>query len=160
MIFKRASYLVVLTIFNLGLLMQSPMADSVDDQVREISSLLMCPVCQGQTVEESNSDLAKDMRKMIRKKLQEGKSKEEVIAYFVDRYGETILGAPPVKGTNWLLWLLPAFVLLVGGVGIALFLYRSKEERGKFKEAFKEPEIQAEGEYLERLDKELKEFDS
>ena len=96
----RTLQLIALAAFVIGLLTQDPVADTIDDQVREISHLLMCPVCQGQTVEESNSDLAEDMRRIIRKRLEQGESKEEIIAYFVDRYGETILAAPPAKGTN------------------------------------------------------------
>jgi len=160
-IFRRVFYLVALIVFSGELLISDSLADSIDDQVSEISNLLMCPICQGQTVGESNSQLAKDMRAIIRKKLEEGKSKKEIIAYFVDRYGETILGAPPAKGTNWILWLLPAFALLAGGVGIGLFLYRSKgEESEKPQERPQEPLIQVESEYIEKIDKELKDIES
>jgi cytochrome c-type biogenesis protein CcmH len=142
-------------------LSSSSTADPIDEQVREISYLLMCPVCQGQTVEESNSPLANDMRSMIRKKLQQGESKEEIIAYFVDRYGETILGAPPARGTNWVLWLLPAFAVLVGGFGLGIFIYKSKREKSfKFKKEHKEPSIHVNTEYIDRLDKELRDFES
>ncbi len=160
MILRRILHLIVLTAFAIGLLTQNPAADTIDDQVREISHLLMCPVCQGQTVEESNSDLAEDMRRVIRKKLEEGKSKEEIITYFVDRYGETILAAPPPKGTNWLLWLLPGFALVIGGVGIIFFLRKSKEESDKSQGKPVETKAEAHSKYLEKLDKELKEFDS
>ncbi|HEX3034839.1 MAG TPA: cytochrome c-type biogenesis protein [Thermodesulfobacteriota bacterium] len=159
MILRRTLYLIALMAFAIGLFMQNLVADTIDDQVREISHLLMCPVCQGQTVEESNSNLAEDMRKIIRKKLEEGKSKEEIIAFFVDRYGETILAAPPAKGTNWLLWLLPGFGLVIGGVGIVLFLRKSRVETEKSEDMFKETKAETEREYMEKLDKELKEFD-
>ncbi len=149
------SFILVLLTFN-------TFADSIDNQVREISYLLMCPVCQGQTVAESNSELATQMRAIIKQKLEEGESKEEIIAYFVNRYGETILGAPPPKGANWLIWVLPALALLFGGAGIAIFLHKSKSEKGKrnTKAMFNEPQIQAESKYLEKLDEELKEFES
>ena len=153
-------YKSVLTLIISILLSSSSIADTIDEQVREISYLLMCPVCQGQTVEESNSPLANDMRAIIRKKLQQGESKEKIIAYFVDRYGETILGAPPAKGTNWVLWLLPAFALLAGGLGIGLFIYKSKNEKSyKSEEERKEPSTHVNTEYIDKLNKELKDFD-
>ena len=149
------SFILVLLTFN-------TFADNIDDQVRKISYLLMCPVCQGQTVAESNSELATQMRAIIKQKLEEGESKEEIIAYFVNRYGETILGAPPTKGANWLIWVLPALALLFGGAGIAIFLHKSKSEKGKekTKEISNEQPIQTESKYLEKLDEELKEFES
>jgi len=149
------SFILVLLTFN-------TFADSIDNQIREISYLLMCPVCQGQTVAESNSELATQMRAIIKQKLEKGESKQEIIAYFVNRYGETILGAPPPKGANWLIWILPALALVFGGAGIAIFLHKSKSEKGKekAKEISNEQPIQAESKYLEKLDEELKEFES
>src|SRR3989304_8021418 len=149
------SFILVMVTFN-------TFADSIDNQIREISYLLMCPVCQGQTVGESNSELATQMRAIIKQKLEEGESKEEIIAYFVNRYGETILGAPPTKGANLLIWILPALAIVFGGAGIAIFLHKSKSEKGKekTKEMLNEPRVQAESKYLEKLDEELKEFES
>jgi cytochrome c-type biogenesis protein CcmH len=157
---ERAFYIIASIAFIFGLLISNSIADDIDKETREISYLLMCPVCEGQTVAESNSQLANQMRSIIREKLQEGKSKDEIIAYFVSRYGETILGAPPAKGVNWLLWTLPAVALVVGGVIIGLFLYKSKEEREKSQEESREPSTQSESKYIEKLDKELKEFES
>ena len=62
---------------------------NIEDEVREISGLLMCPVCQGQSVSESNSQLAEDMRNSIRSQLKEGKSREQILSYFKSRYGES-----------------------------------------------------------------------
>ena len=161
-IFRKAFAFTTPALIILVLLTFNTFADSIDNQVREISYLLMCPVCQGQTVAESNSELATQMRAIIKQKLEEGESKKEIIAYFVNRYGETILGAPPPKGANWLIWVLPALALLFGGAGIAIFLHKSKSEKGKekTKEISNEQPIQAESKYLEKLDEELKEFES
>ncbi len=157
---ERIFYIIALAVFIFVLLIPKSIADDIDKEAREISYLLMCPVCEGQTVAESNSQLANQMRAIIREKLQEGKSKDEIIAYFVSRYGETILGAPPAKGVNWLLWTLPAIALLIGGGIIGLFLYKSKEEGEKAQEEPQKPPTQSEPEYVERLDRELKEFES
>lgn len=134
-------------------------SQSIDDEAREISYLLMCPVCQGQSVAESNSELAQDMRSIIKQKLEAGESKEEIINYFVDRYGESILGYPPVKGVNLLLWILPALAVVMGGIAIGLFLHRSKTPTGQ-EINIREPEnTDDDREYLKMVDKDLKDLD-
>jgi cytochrome c-type biogenesis protein CcmH len=133
-------------------------AESLDDRVNEIAHLLMCPVCQGQSVAESNSNLAQDMRQIIRKQLEEGKSKEEVIAYFVNRYGETILASPPPKGVNWLLWVLPALAIVFGGLGIGIYLH--KTGKGGRSASAKTEKHAADSDYMLKLDEELKKHES
>lgn len=82
-------------------------------RVMEISAKLRCAVCQSQSVAESESDLAKEMRAVIGEKLQQGESDEAVIQYFVDRYGDYILMSPPNRGVIRLLWWAPLGVLLL-----------------------------------------------
>lgn len=135
-------------------------AESLDDRVNEVAHLLMCPVCQGQSVAESNSNLAQDMRQIIRKQLEEGKSKEEVIAYFVNRYGETILASPPPKGVNWLLWLLPGLAIIFGGLGIGIYLYKSQSGEGSRNSGNKTEKATADSDYMHKIDEELKRHES
>ena len=73
----------------------------------------MCPVCQGQTVAESNSKLAISMRDVIKQKISEGKNKNEILSYFTEIYGDNILATPPVKGLNILLYLVPILFLVI-----------------------------------------------
>ncbi len=105
-------------------------ADTLEDQVADISGELMCPVCEGQSVAESNAQLARDMRAVIKTKLLEGNSREEVIDYFVASYGETILASPPPKGFSAILWLLPILSVLIGGAIIlrTIYSYRVEEK--------------------------------
>jgi cytochrome c-type biogenesis protein CcmH len=131
---------------------------SLDDRVNEVAHQLMCPVCQGQSVAESNSNLAQDMRQIIRKQLEEGKTKEEVIAYFVKRYGETILASPPPKGVNWLLWVLPALAIVFGGLGIGIYL-KSQGSKSPA-DSGKKTEKAADSDYMLRIDEELKKRES
>ncbi|KAB2834253.1 MAG: cytochrome c-type biogenesis protein CcmH [Candidatus Dadabacteria bacterium] len=133
-------------------------AESLDDQVNEIAHQLMCPVCQGQSVAESNSNLAQDMRQIIRKQLEEGKSKDEVIAYFVNRYGETILASPPPKGVNWLLWVLPALAIVFGGLGIGIYLHKTGKD-GRSASVKTEKHV-TDSDYMTKLDEELKKHES
>jgi cytochrome c-type biogenesis protein CcmH len=89
--------------------------DPLEAQVRELARDLRCTVCQSESVWESNSTLARQMRELIRTRLAEGESREDVLRYMQSRYGDFILMAPPKRGLNWLLWGLP-FVLLVLGL--------------------------------------------
>ena len=106
-------------------------ADTLEDQIAEISGELMCPVCEGQSVAESNAQLARDMRAVIKTKLLEGHSKEEIIDYFVSSYGETILASPPPRGFSFILWLLPVLSVLIGAAIIlrTIYSYRVEEEK-------------------------------
>lgn len=76
---------------------------------------LRCLVCQNQTIEESNAELAVDLRRQIREQIAGGKSDDDIMEYMVNRYGDFVLYQPPFKATTALLWLGPA-LLLVGGV--------------------------------------------
>lgn len=92
----------------------------LDIQVREIAKTLRCTVCQTENIWESGAPLAKQMRNAIRERLVQGQSPEEIHAYFLSRYGDYILMQPPKRGVNWLIWIAPFLLLLIGG----LFLYK------------------------------------
>ena len=152
-----ASYLIILTILGSVSFTTRSLSEekTLDDRANEISNELLCPVCAGQSVAESNSNLANDMRQVIRKKLEEGQSQEEIMAYFIDTYGETILGAPPAKGVNWFLWLLPGFAIVVGLIGIGMFLYRAGSENDEEPESNPITESAGRDPYLNRIDEEI-----
>ena len=85
-----------------------------DQQMRDIAAGLQCPICQGQSVLDSNSQLATQMRQLILEKLEAGESKEAIVKYLIDRYGEGILMDPPKRGFTLGIWLGPVVVLVVG----------------------------------------------
>lgn len=93
----------------------------LDTRTREVAKTLRCTVCQTETVWESGSPFAGQVREAIRERLQQGQSPEQIRDYFLSRYGDYILMQPPTRGVNWIVWIGP-FVLLLGG---ALVLYRS-----------------------------------
>jgi cytochrome c-type biogenesis protein CcmH len=95
----------------------------IDRLVREVGSDLRCVVCQGLSVQDSPSELAQEMRVVIREKLEEGMTPDEVKQYFVGRYGEYILLAPEAKGFNLAVYLLPVAVV-VGGAVFLVFAMR------------------------------------
>jgi cytochrome c-type biogenesis protein CcmH len=114
-----------LGIFMLMLFVVSSVgAVSVEEQARQIAAELRCPVCQGLSVADSPSGMAKQMQDLIRERLENGESPEAIKAYFVERYGEWILLAPKQEGFNLLVWVLPFLGLGGGAVGLVLVLRR------------------------------------
>lgn len=97
-------------------------APTLEDQVDAVARDLMCPVCAGQTVAESNSTLAVQMRAEIRRRLQQGETREQILAYFVGEFGESVLAAPPKRGAGLALWLAPVAVFVVGLVVMVRYL--------------------------------------
>lgn len=91
------------------------LADStLEAAVRRIASELRCPVCQGLSLQDSPTELAQEMKAVIREQLAAGRSAEEVRAYFVSKYGEWILLEPEPRGFNLLVYVLPALALVAG----------------------------------------------
>jgi cytochrome c-type biogenesis protein CcmH len=103
---------------------------SLQDRTRAVAQQLRCLVCQGESVADSPSDLAKAMRKLIRAQLAEGRSADEIKRYLVTRYGDRILLAPPTSGIGGIAWLAPP-LLLLGGVGLLLTLAADWRRRGR-----------------------------
>ena len=91
-------------------------SEKIDSQLRELAGELRCMVCQNQSLLDSDSELAKDLKKIIYKKLQEGESKKEIKDFLVKRYGEFILFRPLLNYANLMLWGSPIFFLLVIGL--------------------------------------------
>jgi cytochrome c-type biogenesis protein CcmH len=100
--------------------------DPVERDMLEIAKDLRCAVCQSQPVSESNSDLARDMRAIIREQLEAGKSRDEIVEYFVARYGNYVLMKPPYDQTGTLLWMAPVLLLVAMVIGGFVFLRNRK----------------------------------
>jgi cytochrome c-type biogenesis protein CcmH len=86
-----------------------------DDQVNAIAKQMYCPVCENIPLDVCPTQACAQWRELIREKLAAGWSEKQIKAYFVDQYGERVLGAPPVKGINWLVYLIPPLAILAGG---------------------------------------------
>lgn len=98
------------------------------DRTQRLAAQLRCPVCQSESVADSPSETARQMRALIAEQVAAGYSDQEILAYFVDRYGTWILLDPPPSGGNAVLWMAPAAALLVGGLS-AVRLYRRSRDR-------------------------------
>lgn len=97
----------------------------VEARMLKITSELRCLVCQNQTVADSNSGLAEDLRREVRAMIKRGASDEEIRRFMTDRYGDFVLYRPPLKTTTALLWVGPG-VLLVGGLAILAIVLRRR----------------------------------
>jgi cytochrome c-type biogenesis protein CcmH len=94
---------------------QAPSDSVLEAQTTMLAAELRCPVCQGNSIQDSPSELAQQMRDVIRDQLRSGKTPDEVRAYFVDKYGEWILLAPKAEGFNLVVYAIPFAAILVGG---------------------------------------------
>jgi cytochrome c-type biogenesis protein CcmH len=92
-----------------------------------INSELRCLVCQNQTIADSNAELAADLRRQVFEMLQQGKSKDDIIQFMTDRYGDFVLYNPPLKTKTALLWLGPIAFLITGLIMIFWFIRRKKQ---------------------------------
>lgn len=92
---------------------------ALEERARELSKNLRCLVCRNESIDESNAELARDLRILVRERLVAGDSDEEVLSFLVDRYGEFVLLTPQATGSNLILWIAgPAMLLLAGGVAV------------------------------------------
>ena len=97
-------------------------------KARNISKNVRCLVCQNQSIDESAAPLAKDLRILIRKKVKEGYTENEIYKFLTDRYGDFILLKPPFKRSTFVLWFLP-FVFLA--IGIFILSWHHKKSKKK-----------------------------
>ena len=91
------------------------------NKTREISQNIKCLVCQNQSIDESNSEIAKDLKVLIKNKLKDGVSDDEIYIFLRDRYGDSILLRPPLKTNTILLWFLPFIILIFGSFFVIKF---------------------------------------
>lgn len=89
---------------------------ALEERARALSAHLRCLVCQNQSIDDSNADLAKDLRVLVRERLVAGDTDEEVIDFVVARYGEFVLLRPRFSLRNAALWATPVVLLAVGGI--------------------------------------------
>jgi cytochrome c-type biogenesis protein CcmH len=95
---------------------------ALEARARALSSQLRCMVCQNQSIDDSNAELARDLRLLVRERLKSGDSDEAVISYVVSRYGEFVLLNPRVRGETLLLWGAPIVLFLAGATAMILFV--------------------------------------
>ncbi len=108
---------------NPGEILKDPV---LEKRARAISKGLHCVVCQNQSIDDSDAQLARDLRVLVREQLVAGDSDQAVVDYVVSRYGDFVLLRPPVKAVTLVLWFGPVMIALIGAMGLVLFFRRQK----------------------------------
>ncbi len=126
-------------------------AEMSEQTVHEVAAMLRCVVCQNLSVADSPSEMAHQMRGIIRERLAAGETSEQVVRYFVDKYGEWILLSPRASGFNLLVWVAPAVAVLAGLGAVGFLLRRWTRPRARAVAAPVDPAL------LERVRRELEE---
>src|SRR5436309_15502380 len=121
-------FVLLLLIANAGLAAGAP---DLEDQTRAIATELRCVVCQNLSVADSPSEMAQQMRGVVRDQLREGKTPQEIKNYFVSKYGEWVLLKPEKSGFSLLVWVVPFVVLMAGLLIGILFMRRWSTNKSK-----------------------------
>ena len=134
-------FLSVLAIFTFGLFAQTqilnaqtpepevPGGSYSESQAQGIDRMIMCPVCPAETIDQAQVEISFQMRAVVREMLVEGKDRDEILEFFVDRYGKDILAAPPKTGFNLVAWLAPIVGVGAALVAVALILRSMSRQR-------------------------------
>jgi cytochrome c-type biogenesis protein CcmH len=96
----------------------------LEERARDISAGLRCVVCRNESIDQSNAELARDLRLLVRERLVAGDSDTEVLSYIVARYGEYVLLRPTMTGGNIMLWLAPLLLIGLGGAMAVVYIRR------------------------------------
>ena len=100
--------------------------ENIDERVKKLTLELRCMTCQNQSIYDSDAEFSNDIKKIVKRKLQEGKSERDIKKFLVERYGEYILFRPLMNYSNIFLWSFP-FILLI--IGLFFVLIKSKENK-------------------------------
>lgn len=104
---------------------QSP---AEEQRFKALAAELRCVMCQNQSIADSNAPIAHDLRMEVLRLMREGRNDEEIKQYLVERYTDFVLYEPPMRGGNWLLWVGPFALLLIGGIAVAAVI-RNKQKQ-------------------------------
>ena len=133
---------------------------SLDGQAQEIYRSLMCPICPGQTINQSSSELSAQMRSLVLEKLEQGETRDEIMQFFLERYGEIVLAAPVKSGFNLIVWLTPILGIFTGGIMLWVVIRRWVKVKDKFSTELLSPtpDDSHDEKYRQQLEKDLKDF--
>ena len=133
---------------------EGPQPTPSDNEVNAIAKNMYCPVCENIPLDVCGTTACAQWREQIREKLAEGWTDEEIYDLFVNLYGDRVLAEPPRRGINWLVYVIPPVIFLVG---VVVLYMGFKSWRKPVEEVVQEiPETQAKDEYVSRLEDELK----
>ncbi len=124
------------------------------ERANGLEKQIICPVCPGETIAQSQVQIAKDMRRLVREKLEAGESDKQIRDFFVDRYGDRILASPPTRGFALAVWVVPPALMLVGAGGLGLVLREMRRRRAAAVDGADTADAEL-APYLDAVDEEL-----
>ena len=98
----------------------------MERRARALSKELRCLVCQNQSIDDSDADLARDLRQIVRERLLAGDTDDEIIKFVTERYGDFVLLRPPVKPSTWVLWYGPLVLFVIAGIAMIFYVRRRR----------------------------------
>ena len=159
---KRSALLVFAVLLFVGLVVtgcassSGPLsAEELELTAQGIDKGLMCPICPSETIDQSQVEIANQMQIMVREKLAQGESSDDIYQFFVDRYGLGILAEPPKSGFNLLIWVIPPIALLLGSVILTMVVRAMRREHHRHTEEEALPPSAELEPYLAAVDQEI-----
>jgi len=161
---KRYLFGIMLTLL-LGLLVAGAVSAQQptpsDDQVNAIAKQLYCPVCENIPLDVCPTTACAQWRELIRQKLADGWTEQQIKDYFVQQYGARVLGTPPPKGINWLVYLVPPVAILAGAYVLyhAFSAWKRPIQKDNLQPTTTEPPAEtdpSQDEYIHRLEEEVR----
>ncbi|MEX0763439.1 MAG: cytochrome c-type biogenesis protein [Dehalococcoidia bacterium] len=145
----KAAFSLALIIVMFTLAACSGQDPTLEQRAFALDRELMCPVCDGQTLDQSHAQIAQDMKAIIREKLADGESEAQIKDYFVARYGESVLASPNASGFNILVWAVPPVFAVAGAMMLWMIIRSMRTARPEYAAPPADPGL---GEYLARVD--------
>ena len=133
----------------------TPPSGPSDDQVNAIAKQLYCPVCENIPLDVCPTQACAQWRELIREKLSEGWTEDEIKTYFVAQYGDRVLASPPATGLNWLIYIIPPLVIIAGIYILYRALLSWRQAPAELPEQNK-PQDEMNDEYVARIEEELR----
>jgi cytochrome c-type biogenesis protein CcmH len=153
--------LFALILFSGQVYAQRPVSEVTDNEVNEVAKDMFCPTCENVPLDLCPTQACSDWRAIIRQQLADGESKEEIIDYFAERYGEQVRSAPPRYGVFWYFWLMPIVGVGVAAVFFGRYVWNLQKQPKQRPTAKEKPPVGsvAKDDYLARVEKELRKKD-
>lgn len=129
----------------------------LDARAAQLYDGIMCPICNGQTISQSNSEIASNMRQMVRERLLDGDTNEQIYAFMANAFGEDILASPPTSGASLAVWVIPPIAVLLGlaAVGFAINRLRRGASEPQVPAGTAPATVRSEDRYLAMVDREM-----
>ena len=163
---EKLTIIILLIIALACLALPASAQESItDDEVNEVARDLYCPTCENRSVDVCPTDVCADWREEIRQQLAAGRTESEIHEYFAAQYGNRVLAAPPREGVNWLVWIIPILVVLIGALLFGRYLRGLRAEEVTEDDTIDiaqstapvPPPAADEDDYISRVEKEVRE---